>query len=165
MKKWINSMLALTALVGVALIDRPARAVEPDEMLANPELEARARNISAGLRCLVCQNQSIDDSNAGLARDLRILVRERLTKGDSDSQAVDFVVSRYGEFVLLKPRFAPHNYILWFGPVALLALGLFMARRAFRKDAGKAENAIEPQGLTEAEEARLKEILGGGNKA
>lgn len=91
----------------------PAHAVEPDEVLQDPALEARARTISEGLRCLVCQNQSIDDSEAPLAKDLRLLVRERLKAGDSNEQIVDFVVARYGEFVLLKPRFETHTLVLW----------------------------------------------------
>ncbi len=107
--------------------------MEPDEILNDPALEARARNLSSELRCMVCQNQSIDDSEAPLARDLRLLVRERLTKGDSDSQVLDFLVARYGEFVLLKPPFELHTLLLWGAPpVALLAglVALFvMARR------------------------------------
>src|SRR5438105_5113965 len=97
-----------------------AFAVQPDEILSDPVLEARARTLSRDLRCMVCQNQSIDDSDAPLARDLRILVRERLTGGDSDRQVVDFLVARYGEFVLLKPRFSGHTAILWAAPFVLL---------------------------------------------
>lgn len=110
----------------------PAQAVQPDEILSDPGLEARARDLSAGLRCLVCQNQSIDDSNAPLARDLRILLRERLKAGDSDAQAVDFIVARYGDYVLLRPRFNAATWALWIGPFALLAAAaafLFMRRR------------------------------------
>jgi cytochrome c-type biogenesis protein CcmH len=130
-------MRALFALVILALLHAvPADAVEPGEMLKDPALEARARTLSQHLRCMVCQNQSIDDSNAPLAHDLRVLVRERLTNGDSDAQVMDFVVSRYGEFVLLKPRFAWHNVLLWgFAPV-ILAVGaitlVFAARRRRR---------------------------------
>src|SRR6516164_2402665 len=98
----------------------PAWSVQPDEVLANSTLEARARALSKELRCMVCQNQSIDDSDAPLARDLRILVRERLQAGDSDAQVIDFLVARYGEFVLLKPRFSPHTALLWLGPATLL---------------------------------------------
>src|SRR6266550_9385109 len=98
----------------------PAVAVQPDEMLAEPKLEARARALSRELRCMVCQNQSIDDSEAPLARDLRILVRERLQAGDSDRQVIDFLVARYGEFVLLRPRFSPHTALLWLTPAAIL---------------------------------------------
>jgi cytochrome c-type biogenesis protein CcmH len=101
----------------------PALAVQPNEMLADPALEARARNLSRELRCMVCQNESIDDSNADLARDLRILVRDRLKAGDTDAQVIDYVVARYGEFVLLKPRFSLRNALLWGTPVILLLAG------------------------------------------
>jgi len=109
-------MLAL-GFAGMAL------AVKPDEMLADPALEARARALSEGLRCMVCQNQSIDESDADLARDLRILVRQRLVAGDTDQQVMDYVVSRYGEFVLLKPRFDLRNALLWGTPAILLFAG------------------------------------------
>ncbi len=101
----------------------PALAVQPDEVLKDPQLEARARGLSQHLRCMVCQNQSIDDSDAPLARDLRLLVRERLSAGDSDSQVIDFLVSRYGEFVLLKPRFEWHTAALWLLPPVILLAG------------------------------------------
>src|SRR5437899_10691586 len=114
--------LALAALAFTA----PARAVQPDEMLRDAALETRARTLSRDLRCMVCQNQSIDDSDAPLARDLRILVRERLTAGDSDDQVIDFLVARYGEFVLLKPRFAWHTAVLWGAPAALLMGGVLI---------------------------------------
>ncbi len=125
--------LALIALLFSLIAPSAALAVEPDEMLKDPALEARARNLSQELRCMVCQNQSIDDSAAPLARDLRILVRERLTAGDSDRQVLDYLVARYGEFVLLKPRFELQTLLLWaVAPVTLLvglvAL-LMMARR------------------------------------
>ena len=100
-----------------------AQAVKPDEVLADPALEARARALSEGLRCMVCQNQSIDESDADLARDLRILVRQRLAAGDTDQQVMDYIVSRYGEFVLLKPRFSLRNALLWGTPVLLLLAG------------------------------------------
>ena len=99
-------------------------AVQPNEVLNDPELEARARNLSKDIRCLVCQNQSIDDSNAGLARDLRVLVRQRLTKGDSDEQILDFLVNRYGDFVLLKPPVKLSTYALWYGPIAIFIFGV-----------------------------------------
>ena len=124
--------LALIALLTALAAPTVALAVEPDEMLRDPALEARARHLSEGLRCLVCQNQSIDDSNAPLAHDLRVLVRERLTMGDSDSDVLNYLVSRYAEFVLLKPRFELHNFLLWgLPPVALLAgmIALFMTAR------------------------------------
>ncbi|WP_205926582.1 cytochrome c-type biogenesis protein [Rhizobium sp. P28RR-XV] len=134
----------------------PAFAVNPDEVLSDPALEARARTISAELRCMVCQNQSIDDSNADLARDLRLLVRKRLANGDTDRQVLDYIVSRYGEFVLLKPRLSEKTYILWGAPIALfvvsgLALVVYARRRA-GKPTGKP--------LSDEEEAQLNEILG-----
>jgi cytochrome c-type biogenesis protein CcmH len=113
-------VLALLTLLAV----RPAFAVEPGEQLKDPALEARARAISAGLRCLVCQNETIDESNAGLAHDIRVLLRERLTAGDTDSQAVKAIVDRYGDFVLLDPPVRPATYLLWFGPAGILLAGL-----------------------------------------
>jgi cytochrome c-type biogenesis protein CcmH len=137
-----------------------AMAVEPDEVLSDATLEARARALSKELRCMVCQNQSIDDSEAPLARDLRILVRERLQAGDSDGQVIDFLVARYGEFVLLRPRFAWHTAVLWLGPAALLLVGgcavLVLARRYRVNSAAVAE---AQQGLTAAEAARLSDVL------
>jgi cytochrome c-type biogenesis protein CcmH len=143
--------LALVALACAA----PARAVQPDEMLPNPALEARARSLSRELRCMVCQNQSIDDSDAPLARDLRILVRDRLKAGDDDKQVLDFLTARYGDFVLLKPRLAWRTAALWGTPAALLVLGglglvLFLRRRA--------AIAATP-GLTPAEQQRVEDIL------
>jgi cytochrome c-type biogenesis protein CcmH len=111
------------ALAALLLALSPARAVEPDEVLADPALEARARAISAGLRCVQCQNQTIDESNAPLARDLRLIVRERLEAGDSDAEVVAHVRARYGDFVLLKPPFNPHTALLWIGPFLALAAG------------------------------------------
>ena len=116
-------MRALLALLMLALLSLPALAVRPDEMLADPALEARARVISEGLRCLVCQNQSIDDSDADLAHDLRVIVREQLTAGDTDKQAVDYIVARYGEYVLLNPVLAPHTLLLWVAAPAVLLIG------------------------------------------
>jgi cytochrome c-type biogenesis protein CcmH len=143
------------ALLGLALLAaHPAAAVQPDEILKDPALEVRARALSRELRCMVCQNQSIDDSDAPLARDLRVLVRERLTAGDSDPQVVDFLVDRYGEFVLLKPRFEWHTAILWLTPAAALlagAIAMVMALRR-RRFAG-----ITP--LTADEERRLAEMI------
>jgi cytochrome c-type biogenesis protein CcmH len=132
----------------------PVRAVQPDEMLPDPALEARARGLSRELRCMVCQNQSIDDSDAPLARDLRILVRDRLKAGDDDKQVLDFLTARYGDFVLLKPRFTWETAALWGTPAALLlfgGLGLFIFLRR-RTGAAAA-------GLTAAEQARVEEIL------
>lgn len=116
--------LAKIALVlGLLLIPLAAHAVRPDERLADPALEARARDISGQLRCLVCQNESIDESDADLAHDIRIFVRQRLTAGDTNQQAIAAVVDRYGQFVLLKPPVEPATYVLWYGPIALLVLG------------------------------------------
>jgi len=145
-------------LVGIAMaaFAAPALAVQPDEVLADPALEARARAISAGLRCLVCQNQSIDDSDAPLARDLRLLVRERLKAGDSDQEIVDFVVARYGEFVLLKPRLSLHTAILWFATPLVLAGALLLVWRAQRRR--KAANQ-EVRPLSASEKRKLKRIL------
>ena len=111
------------ALILALLLPAVAGAVQPDEMLADPALEARARDIGKELRCLVCQNESIEESNAELARDLRLLVRERLTQGESDDQVRAFVVQRYGDFVLLKPPVKPSTWILWYGPAGILLLG------------------------------------------
>jgi cytochrome c-type biogenesis protein CcmH len=153
-------------LLALSLFPAPvALAVQPDEMLSDPTLEARARALSKELRCMVCQNQSIDDSDAPLARDLRLLVRERLKDGDSDNQVVDFLIARYGEFVLLKPRFSLHTALLWLGPPFLLgggALALVLtARRQARR--GLAE-ATQPAGgkLTPAEQERLTKLLRSG---
>ncbi|ASY62116.1 Cytochrome c heme lyase subunit CcmL [Sinorhizobium sojae CCBAU 05684] len=133
----------------------PALAVNPDEVLADPALEARARAISAELRCMVCQNQSIDDSDAELAKDLRLLVRERLKNGDSDEAVIAYVVSRYGDFVLLKPRFEPKTLLLWGMPVVLLLVGagtiLLAARRRGRRPTGTP--------LSDEEQARLDKLL------
>jgi cytochrome c-type biogenesis protein CcmH len=131
----------------------PALAVQPDEQLSDPALETRARDISAGLRCLVCQNQSIDDSNAPLARDLRILVRERLEAGDSNQQVLDYLVARYGDFILLKPRFAPYTLILWLTPAVVLVVGGIVALRRFRRPKGT------PETLSAEEETKLARIL------
>ncbi len=131
-----------------------AFAVEPDEMLEDPILEARAREISQELRCLVCQNENIDDSNAELARDLRLLVRERLTEGDSDEQVVAYVVHRYGEYVLLRPTLSAKNLILWLTGPFLLILGGILAVLFVRGRAG-----ATPDGLSADEEARLKQLL------
>lgn len=149
-------IIALLTFVAVPC----AMAVEPDEVLSDATLEARGRALSKELRCMVCQNQSIDDSEAPLARDLRILVRERLQAGDSDEQVIDFLVARYGEFVLLRPRFSWHTAVLWLGPAAMLLVGgcavLVLARRYRVKSAAAAE---AQQGLTAAEAARLSDVL------
>jgi cytochrome c-type biogenesis protein CcmH len=150
-------LLLLASLLLLLLASLPLRAVESNEMLADPALEARARTLSKELRCMVCQNQSIDDSEAPLAHDLRVLVRERLKAGDSDAQVTDFLVARYGEFVLLKPRFAWHNAALWGLPPAVLLIGIVTILIVI----GRRRNppAAETANLTAAEEARLSELL------
>ena len=148
----MKRLLGLLILAfGLAL---PALAVSPDEMLADPVLEERARDISAGLRCLVCQNQSIDDSDADLARDLRILVRERLVAGDSDAEVEQYLVDRYGEYVLLNPRLNLHTIMLWIAAPILLIAGLAALWWAARRRT----IAMSPQGLTEAERAVLDDL-------
>ncbi len=147
-------------LVALALLAAaPALAVQPDEILADPALEARARQIAKELRCLVCQNESIDDSNADLARDLRLLVRERLVAGDSDREVVDYLVERYGEFVLLKPRFSARNAALWLvGPAAFL-IGLGTIAMFLRRGRPGASASEAP--LSDEEKAALERILRG----
>jgi cytochrome c-type biogenesis protein CcmH len=135
----------------------PAAAVQPDEILADPVLEDRARDISAGLRCLVCRNESIDESNATLARDLRLLVRERLVAGDSNEEAVAFIVDRYGEYVLLRPTMTGSNIVLWLAPLALIVLGGGMAAVYIRKRSRTA--APSETGLSPEEAARLKDLM------
>jgi cytochrome c-type biogenesis protein CcmH len=144
--------LALIFATFVAL-SLPALAVQPDEILNDPALEARARALSATLRCMVCQNQSIDDSDAPLARDLRILVRERLKAGDSDSQIREFLVARYGQFVLLEPEKSARNALLWLAPLLVLFAGGLVLLRLFRRPRREAQ---EP--LTAEEKRRLEEI-------
>lgn len=151
-----RTLLALT-LAAPLLVAGAARAVQPDEMLPDPKLEARARAISSELRCLVCQNQSIDDSDAPLAKDLRILVRERIQAGDDDLAVKDWLVARYGEFVLLKPRFSAQTAILWGAPFAVLAIGAVAAFRLMRRRGGRP--AVEAP-LSEAEKTALAEIVG-----
>lgn len=141
----------------LALLAGPALAVQPDEVLPDPVLEARARDLSKGLRCLVCRNESIDESNADLARDLRLLLRERLVAGDSDDQAIAFIVDRYGEYVLLKPTGTGANLILWIAGPAMLAAGLAIAAVYIRRRSARGEAAPPP--LTAAEQARLDELM------
>ena len=153
MTRVLAAVLAGLLLLGGAA---PALAVDPDERLADPALEARARDISKGLRCLVCQNQNIDDSNASLAKDLRILVRERLSAGDSDDQVRAYLVNRYGDFVLLDPPFKRRTLVLWLGAPALLLLAgaaLWLAGRRRPKIAA-------PAPLSPEERAKLEALLG-----
>jgi cytochrome c-type biogenesis protein CcmH len=147
-------------LAAVLLLSTPAlslAAVQPNEMLQNPALEARARTLSQQLRCMVCQNESIDDSDAPLAHDLRVLVRERLQAGDSDAQVLDFLVARYGEFVLLKPRLSWRTAILWGLPPGLLLGGLALLVVAAARRRGRVQEPTPD--LTPAERARLEKIL------
>ncbi|MGE0501438.1 MAG: cytochrome c-type biogenesis protein [Rhizobiaceae bacterium] len=148
MMRALMHVLAIGVFMAVAAI--PASAVQPDEVLADPALEARARDISAKLRCMVCQNQSIDDSDADLAKDLRVLVRERLMAGDTDDEVIDFLVARYGEYVLLEPRFNLRNAALWAAPMVLLLGGgavlLVMARRRSRPETVRL-SAVEAEAL------------------
>ena len=143
--------------LAVALAWGAAFAVEPDERLADPALETRARSISAGLRCLICQNQSIDDSSAPLAHDLRVLVREQIRAGKNDADVERFLVDRYGEFVLLRPRFGLHTLILWLTPFALLAaIAAALWRRARSPTSAAADLS---RALTTDEQQRLDRIL------
>ena len=151
----ISFMLLMAAFAASA-----ACAVQPDEIMSDPAKETRARDLSRELRCMVCQNQSIDDSEAPLARDLRLLVRERIAAGDSDTQVIDFLVVRYGEFVLLKPRFNPHTLVLWLlPPLALMGggLALWTYSRRRSKSLGTADPSLLH--LTEEEEARLERLI------
>ena len=148
-------MKRLLACLGLVLwLAAPALAVSPDEMLADPVLEQRARDISAGLRCLVCQNQSIDDSDADLAKDLRILVRERLVAGDTDAEVQQYLVDRYGEYVLLNPRLNEHTWILWIAAPALLIAGLGGIWAASRKR----PLPVEGEELSDEEQQALAEL-------
>jgi cytochrome c-type biogenesis protein CcmH len=150
----MRSIAGLVLAAALALSPVAAFAVNPDEMLADPALEARAKAISLGLRCLVCQNQSIEDSDADLAHDLRVLVRERIKAGDTDEQVKQFIVGRYGEFVLLQPVFAPHTLVLWLAAPTLILIGggvLIWAWRRRRSD-------DEPQELSEEEVEALESL-------
>jgi cytochrome c-type biogenesis protein CcmH len=153
----LRFVLALIPVLGLSiLLAQPTRAVEPGEMLSDPALEARAREISKELRCLVCQNQSIDDSSADLARDLRLIVRQRLTAGDSDAQVLQYVTDRYGDFVLLRPPVRPATLLLWLAPPLLLAAGVVLSLAYLRRRRQSAEPA---RPLTDDERRRLDELL------
>jgi cytochrome c-type biogenesis protein CcmH len=147
------------ALLALAFLAMPqgAQAVRPDEVLQDPALEARARELSAELRCMVCQNQSIDDSDAELARDLRLLVRERLVAGDTNEQVIDYLVSRYGEFVLLKPRVSSETLMLWATPLAVLVIGAAGFFLYARRRTPAAQSASI---LSDEEKERIEKILG-----
>lgn len=159
---------SLVCIVAVALLALPfftghSFAVDPSEILKDPKLEARARTLSAELRCLVCQNQSIDDSDAPLAKDLRVLVRERLTAGDSDEEVMKFVVSRYGDFVLLRPPFNAYTVFLWASPIVAFIIGGWLLFLLFRRRTDGNETAFSGKapGLSDAEKTRLKTLLDG----
>jgi cytochrome c-type biogenesis protein CcmH len=144
------------ALLVVMMGSSAAYAVQPDEIMSDPVNESRARDLSRELRCMVCQNQSIDDSEAPLARDLRLLVRQRIAAGDSDAQVIDFLVARYGEFVLLKPRLNPHTLLLWLlPPLALAGGGLALWVHGRRRS----KSATAQDQLTAEEEARLEQLI------
>ncbi|MCP9626162.1 cytochrome c-type biogenesis protein CcmH [Rhodopseudomonas palustris] len=162
-------MRKLIAALGIALavaLSAPlAHAVQPDEVMADPAKEARARELSRELRCMVCQNQSIDDSDATLAKDLRLLVRERIAAGDSNKQVLDYLVARYGEFVLLKPRFEAHTLILWLiPPLVLIGGGLGLWLHIRRR--GRVVEAVAdmPAPLSAEEQARLQRLLAGNDQ-
>lgn len=150
-------MRAVVLAALIALLSLPALAVNPDEILDDPALEARARDISANLRCLVCQNQSIDDSDADLARDLRLIVRERLVAGDTDDEVVSYIVDRYGEFVLLNPVVGPHTLILWIAAPAVLIAGGIAVLVGIRRRR-RAVTPEPPSELSEEEAAALAEL-------
>ena len=154
-----SGVLAYAVLVVLSFLVllNPSLAVEPDEMLADPALEQRAREISSGLRCVVCQNQSIDESNAPLAKDLRLLVRERLKSGATDEEVVDYVVARYGEFVLLRPRFGQHTLLLWLTPLIVLMGAVGLAILVMRRAQRATETSTRP--LSADEQAALDKIL------
>jgi len=158
LKRILLGLVAALVIAGAS----PVYAVQPDEIMSDPAKEARARDLSRELRCMVCQNQSIDDSEAPLARDLRLLVRERIAAGDRDAQVMDFLVARYGEFVLLKPRLKPHTLLLWLLPPLALAgggLALWAHHRRRNRVAGQ-ENDPMPS-LSADEEARLEKLMAG----
>ena len=156
----MKRILGLAFAAALLTASPAAYAVQPDEIMADPVKESRARDLSRELRCMVCQNQSIDDSEAPLARDLRLLVRERIAAGDSDAQVIDFLVARYGEFVLLKPRLSPHTLLLWLLPPLALAgggLALWAHSRQRSKAAVPEDQTLFK--LTPDEEARLERLI------
>ncbi|WP_390922709.1 cytochrome c-type biogenesis protein [Parasedimentitalea psychrophila] len=150
-KIWVAALAVMLSLIGSAW------AVQPDEVLDDPALEARARELSKDLRCLVCRNESIDESNADLARDLRVLLRERLVAGDSDTEAMEFIVDRFGEYVLLRPTTSGANWLLWAAGPGMLIMAMIMAGLYVRGRAAPSKSS--DAGLTGAEQARLKELM------
>lgn len=152
------ALLRAVLFAVLAFCATPAAAVQPDEILPNPAMEARARELSRELRCMVCQNQSIDDSDAPLARDLRLLVRERIKAGDSDAEVIQFLTARYGDFVLLKPRFTAHTALLWLMPAIVLVAG-GVALFVFMRRQGAKRNNESPAPLSASEKARLADVM------
>jgi cytochrome c-type biogenesis protein CcmH len=156
LKRTLAWLFAVFVMVGSSA----AYAVQPDEIMSDPAKESRARDLSRELRCMVCQNQSIDDSEAPLARDLRLLVRERIAAGDSNAQVLDFLVARYGEFVLLKPRLEPHTLLLWLlPPLALAGGGVALWINGRRRSSSAAAEYQSALKLTAEEEARLRQLM------
>ncbi len=153
----IITFFIFVALSLTTFYSSPTFAVEPSEVLADTALEARARDISKGFRCVVCQNQSIDDSNAGLARDMRLLVRERLVVGDTNAEVTDYIVSRYGSYVLLKPPLNKSTYALWYGPLLILALGFLILLVFFHRR--QSSSVLTTEGLNDEEQRRIKALL------
>lgn len=149
-------LLAVALLASALVVAAPSAAVGPEEALADPALEERARALGKQLRCLVCQNQSIDDSDADLARDLRMLVRARIRAGDSDAEILRYMQARYGDFVLMRPPLKPETWLLWFGPLLLVLIGAAALVLFYRRRGG---TASEPPPLTEAERRRMAELL------
>jgi cytochrome c-type biogenesis protein CcmH len=158
MRRVLRKFLQAASIFAVVFSSAPLWAVEPNEMMSDPALEARARALSQDLRCMVCQNESIDDSGAPLAHDLRVLVRERIKAGDSDAQVIDFLVARYGEFVLLKPRLSWHTAALWGLPPGIVLVGIIVLIIAAKRRNAAAASGPAPS-LTGAEEARVAELL------
>lgn len=154
----LSFLVSALAVLLPVLVITPAMAVNPDEMLSNPVLEERAREISKELRCLVCQNQSIDDSDAELARDLRVLVRERLVAGDDNQEVIDYIVARYGDYVLLNPPLKPETYILWASPAVLVVLAILAVFAFYRRK--KRDGSPASASLSKDEQKRLDELLG-----
>jgi cytochrome c-type biogenesis protein CcmH len=155
MSKVIYTLLALAVL----LTTSPVWAVEPDEIMEDPAMEARAREVSKDLRCVVCQNQSIDDSTSGIAKKMRILVRDRIAKGDSNQEVKDYLVSRYGDFVLLKPPVKAKTMVLWFGPAIMFVIGLFGMIYYYRRRSNETPQTAGAAPLDADEQARLDALL------
>ncbi len=158
MRSSVLSVLAGMVVLGLVCVTPPAAAIDAAEMFDDPAKELRAREISRNLRCLVCQNQSIFDSNATLAKDLRVLVRERIEAGDTDGEAVDFIVARYGDYVLLEPPVKPATYALWAAPFVLLLVGFLLVRAFLRRPS----DAVAPKPLDAEERAAARRLLEGG---